>query len=187
MTEPDRPQGAGVGKIVLIVLAVLVGLGLLCCAGCWFAGGRVAWQVAGPQIAMTQEFSSKHGEGAVLLALPDPNAQNPQEMTFILTAQVQKPLTPELVTQIQDDAWRAYASAFAKGGLGVSRVAVAQHGPTPDWKANTVTAEEVAQRTGVPAPPDGEFLHEFKKDAVEDKVKLEVKVTPPTAPEEGQK
>jgi hypothetical protein len=177
MSEVEKPQGAGVGRIILIVAAVLLLLALLCCGGCWVMGGKYVWKAGMPQWAMSQEVAAKHGEGTVVLTLPEPRSDDPNRMDFVLTVQVQGELTPDRVRTLQDDAWRAYVNAFADGGLGVKRIAVAQSGvPTPDWKGNSVPADEVAARTGLPAPPDADWLDEMKKSKV--KIKTDVQTTP---------
>lgn len=180
MSDGEKAPGMGAGKIVLIVIAVLVGLGILCCVGGWFMGGNIAYKLTKPNIVMHQRMTAKYGADATAMALPDQGGKD-----FVIVATVNLDLTPEKVTEVQDEAWRAYVDAFSDGGVGVRRIAVARSGSaTPDWKSNTVDAEEVAARTGRPAPPDAEWLDTFRKSG---KGKLEVEVKTDAPAEDGPK
>lgn len=175
MSDEIKPSGPGPGKVILIVLAILVGLGAVCCGGMWFLGGNKAWPFVRGQIALQSAAEETLGQGSTIMVMPS------DDDDMVLLAGV-RDLDPAQVPEIQDKAWKAYCEAFRDGGLEVRRIGVGTLGgaarkdgegaaaepATPGkagisgWKKNVVKVEDVVARTGVAAPPEAEWLRELK-------------------------
>ena len=166
MSDGDKPAGVGAGKIVLIVLAVLVVLGAVCCGGMWMMGGKYAWQVGAASVQMTTELQQEFGDKAAIGFFPDDDGR------MVLAIALDGDLTPERAAQAQDSAWKAYCKAFSEGGLGIETVGVGRSGGGKGgivgWKDASVSATDVAGRTGCTAPPDAPWLEELRRKAEED-------------------
>jgi hypothetical protein len=178
MSDGEKPGGIGAGKVVLIVLAVLGGLCVVCSAGAWMLGGRYAWDMYQCSSAMTAAVQSAEGEKAAAALFPD------DEGRMVLALVLPDEPADDRVTALQDAVWKAYATAFAKGGLDVDVVGVGRAAPSKagitGWKSRSVPADEVAARTGVPAPPRAEWLDKLETDQLTIRVDTdEVKVETP--------
>jgi hypothetical protein len=153
------------GKIFLVVLLALAGLGLLCCGGVWFVAGDkimggIRFGVDSNKFveALREEF----GETASFALV------NNDQNQFTLAVGVPGELTPERVTEAQDEAWRIAADVFAENGFfPVSHVAIGEpttsgdaNSPPVNWMQNSVTVEELVRRTGVARPKIVPFLPE---------------------------
>jgi hypothetical protein len=163
------------GKIFLLVIAILAGLGLLCCGGVYaFWGDEIMSGVyfGTNSGKFVQRLQADYGQTAVFGVEPDAQHE------FVLTIGVEGDLTPERVREVQDGAWKIVGEVFGKDGfLPVKRLAVGkpltssmgQQGAVVDWADNIVSVEELTARTGVPAPPRVKFL---PKDLGKGRVKV---------------
>lgn len=163
MSDGEKPSGMGAGKIVLIVVAVLVVLGAICCAGLWLKGGKFI--KGGVQLTvgtgeMQAALLKEVGEGTTVQFLPDDDG------AMILAIGVTGEITDDRAREVQDTAWKAYCKAFEKGGFKVTQVGVGQPGgmnQVRGVRSHMVPVEEVAQRTSTPAPPMSEMFQEIER------------------------
>jgi len=168
------------GKLFLLVIAVLAGLGILCCGGVYvFWGDEI---VSGVRVTLNsgkfaQRLQAVYGKTAVF------GIEQTAQHQMLLTIGVEGNLTPERVRQVQDGAWKTFGEVFGKDGfLPIKQLAVGkpmtasmgQPGAVVDWSANMVSVEELVRRTGVPAPPMAKFLPKDLGDGV---VKVTVTTT----------
>jgi hypothetical protein len=152
------------GKIFLLVVGILAGLGIVCCGGLWLVAGdkiKAGITFGTDSAAFVQKLQKDYGKTAVFGIEKNDHAE------FILTIGAEGELTPERVTQIQDGAWKTFGEVFGKDGfLPVKHLAVGkpvggagkQRGAVIDWGRNVVSVEDLVKRTGVPAPPLVKFL-----------------------------
>ena len=152
------------GKIFLLIAGILGGLALLCCGA--------GWLLFGDKVMATFKFGQdttrfvERLQGDFGTAAFDFEQNDRGEM--VLAVGVKDELTEERVAEVQDTVWRAVSECFGKNGfLPVKHVAVGRpgaakgkHSTVLEWSAHSVTVEELAQRTGVPAPPLVKFLPE---------------------------
>jgi hypothetical protein len=147
------------GKIFLLVIGILAGLGILCCgAGYFFLGDKIRsiTSIAKDSVAFGENLQKEFGPTAMFQLLPNGKAK------FILAIGVEGDLTPERVAQVQNAAWKVFAESYRENGfVPVTQVAVgrpekgvkAGRGEVSDWAANLISVEELVKRTGVAAPP----------------------------------
>jgi len=147
------------GKIFLLVIGILAGLGILCCGGVYAFWGEEIMSGVSVTInsgKFAQRLQTDYGKTAVF------GIETTAEKEMLLTIGVEGELTPERVREVQDGAWRTYGEVFGKDGfLPIKHLAVGkpltastgQAGAVIDWSANVVSVEELVARTGVPAPP----------------------------------
>ena len=152
------------GKIFLLVLGILAGLGILCCgAGYLLLGDKIKAGIAfgTDSAAFVQKLQKDYGKTAVFGIEKNDRAE------FILTIGAEGELTPERVAEVQDGAWKTFGEIFGKDGfLPIRYLAVGrpvggpgkQRGAVIDWGKNVVSVEEMVKRTGVAAPPLVKFL-----------------------------
>lgn len=153
------------GKIFLLIVGILAGLGILCCGGIWIVAGdkiMAGIHFGTDSAAFAQDLQKEYGSTAIFGLAPN------DKQEFILTIGVDGELTPERVAAVQDGAWRAVGRTFGEHGFfPVKYVAIghpvagaqaAQQGSVVDWASNTVSVEELVARTGVAAPPNVKFL-----------------------------
>ena len=152
------------GKIFLLIVGILAGLGILCCGGIWFvAGDKIMSGIhfGTDSAAFVQRLQKDFGPTAHF------SIDKNDKMELILTIGVEGDLTPERVVEVQDTAWKAVGDTFGQHGfMPVKFLAVGhpvaggggQSGGVRDWAGNTVSIEELVARTGVPAPPNVKFL-----------------------------
>ena len=177
------------GKIFLLVLGILAGLGILCCgAGYLLLGDKIKAGIAfgTDSAAFVQKLQKDYGKTAVFGIEKNDRAE------FILTIGAEGELTPERVTQVQDGAWKTFGEIFGKDGfLPVRHLAVGrpvpggpsrQRGAVIDWGKNVVSVEELVKRTGVAAPPLVKFL---PAEINAEGGNVEVKVTTEEKDQEG--
>ena len=78
------------------------------------------------------------------------------------------------VPALQDRAWKVYCEAFQDGGLPVVGLGIgtARKGGNPvlKWTRNVVAIDEIAARTGIPAPATSTLF----EDLDEDELKVDV-------------
>jgi hypothetical protein len=162
MTEGEKPSGMGAGKIVLIVVAVLVVLGILCCGvGAFLARDKISQGVAfGKATAAFQERLVKDfGMGTLMTFAPDDDG-------MVLLVGVRPAPEPERIAELQDKAWRAYCESFAEGGIFVTSVAIGESAtaantnktPVLKWRKNMISVADLEARTGVKAPPPSQLF-----------------------------
>ena len=142
------------GRIILVSLGVLVGLGILCCGGAWlFMGDQIKGgiQMATGIASLQKRVQAEVDPGAVITMV---NADE-GGMDLVVGVPEDWELPPERVTELQDQAWRIYAESFETSVMPIRNVGVGrnQGGQAVSYRANLVSVEEVAARTGVPAPP----------------------------------
>jgi hypothetical protein len=147
------------GKIFLLVIGILAGLGLICCgAGYFFLGDkfRAAIPLLTDSIQFGERLQKEFGPTATCQFLQNGNAK------MILLVGVEGDLTPERVAQVQDGAWRVFAESYREHGfVPVTQLAVgrpekgarAGHGQVGEWTHNVVDVAELVKRTGIAAPP----------------------------------
>ncbi len=145
------------GKIVLLVVGILAGLGVLCCGvGYVFLGDKIK---AGFAIGKdTAQFILKLQKEFGPKTVFQPVTSGPAK--FILAIGVDEDLTPERVTDIQDHSWRIFAETYAEHGFAqVTNLAVGRpakgrsgRGAVDGWQDHMVSVEELVKRTGVAAP-----------------------------------
>jgi len=154
MSEGETaPSGARAGKIVLIVVAVLVGLGILCCGGGFLlVGDKVTamWQFGKASTELATGLQKEFGQGTSMNFI-----QDEEGMVFVVG--IPGGAKPEEVPALQDRAWKVYCEAFQDGGLPIVGLAVgtgtkAGGNLVRRWRKNIVSVEEIAARTGVAAP-----------------------------------
>jgi hypothetical protein len=149
--------------VVLIVVGVLAAA---CCGGLWFIGQKS--QQAAKQFEeltasaerLAVRVQTDWGPGATLTVEDDPSDPDSALMIVIFGVD-EEDLSPERVTELQDRAWKIYCEEFAESGGWAGKVAVGRTvGPetVEGWRQNIVTTEELAQRTGIAAPPLIEIL-----------------------------
>ena len=155
--------GGGVGKIILIVLAVLAGLGLLCAVGGWMLFGdylKMGTALGIGSGKFNEQLQADLGPGSFGTFLPDD-----VDGKFVIVVGVpEDQLTPERIPEIQDLVWKAYAGAFADGGFGPVRLGVGKtlgEQQSIGWRENQITVEELVERTGVAAPATNEKFAEL--------------------------
>ncbi len=141
------------GKIVLVIVAGVVVLGLAFCAVLGIVLRDYIKTAVHSVKGMTQLTATmqKHLGGKIAVTML-PNDRNES----VLLLGVEEELTPERVVELQDLYWREYAANFAEGGFAVKHVAIGRRtakGLVSDWAKNSIPIEEVAARTGVPVPP----------------------------------
>jgi hypothetical protein len=172
------------GKIFLLVVGILLGLGILCCGGGYLLFGEKIKSViefGTDTAAFVGRLRTEFGDTASFdLVKNDKN-------DMVLAIGVPGELTPEKVPESQDKAWRAFADSFGKHGfvpvrwVAIGRPIVGsgsgkQRGTgVVDWSANMVSTDELVRRTGVPAPPLAKFLPEDLDERMHG-VKVDVKV-----------
>lgn len=154
MSEGGKSEGMGAGKIVLIVVLVLGGLGVLCCGGFLVlfreqVGAGINLGMAGPKLA--QRLAADIGPGATFSPVPG----NDGGMTMLFG--IPRAFTADEVAGLQDTAWRAYCEAYADGGFDVTGVAIGTVDPkdpmsVKGWAEHTVSVADIESRTGVKAP-----------------------------------
>ncbi len=167
------------GKIFLVVIGAIAGLGILCCGIGWLLwGDKVMAGISFGKNATVyvQRLQKDFGETAIFGIEKNDRAE------MVLTIGVDGELTPERVTEVQDGAWRALGEAFGTDGfLPVRQLAVGrpvknesggQAGTVVEWGKNVVDVDELVKRTGVAAPKNVAFLpEEFDGKGVKFKVK----------------
>lgn len=182
MSESEKPGGFGAGKVVLVVLAVLGGLCVLCSVGAWMLGGRYAWDMYQCTTSMNASVQAVHGEKSTAAIFPD------DEGRMVLALVLAADAPDDKVAEYQDQVWRAYAEAFAPGGLDVDVVGVGRAAPSKagisGWKDRSVPASEVAARTGVPAPKRAEWLDKLDKDQITIRIDAD-ETEPADGPQDG--
>src|SRR5689334_13032564 len=102
------------GKIFLLVIGVLAGLGILCCgAGYFFFGDAIkgAFSIGKDSIVFVERLQKDYGPNTVFQPIPSGNGK------LIVAIGVEGDLTPERVTQIQDGAWKIFAEAYKEHGF----------------------------------------------------------------------
>ncbi len=154
------------GKIFLLIAGILGGLALICCGGFWLMfGDKVMSGISfGKNTArFQQKLLSDFGADSAFEFKQNDKAE------FILAVAVKDELTPERVTKLQDDVWRAVGDCFGQDGFfPIKHVAIGHpgpgskpgHGVVIDYSANSVSVDELVKRTNVPAPPLVKFLPE---------------------------
>jgi hypothetical protein len=147
------------GKIFLLVLGILAGLGILCCgAGYLLMGDKIKSAIAiGKDMASFMGTLQKElGSGTAFQLVPNGNAK------FILVVGVEGELTPERVADVQDKTWKLFADAFKTDGfMTITHVAVgkpekggrASHQEVSDWAGHQISLADIVKRTGIAAPP----------------------------------
>lgn len=176
------------GKIFLLILGILAGLGILCCGGIWLvAGDKIMAGISFGRnaAAYVERLQKDFGETAIF------GLEKNDRTEMVLTIGVEGELTPERVALVQDTAWKALGEVFgADGFLPVRQLAVGRpmkqegggkSGAVIEWGRNVVDVEELVRRTGVPAPKNTAFLPE-EFDGKQ--VKIQVKVGKESGPEE---
>lgn len=168
MSDGEKPPGPGVGKVVLIVVAVLVGLGVLCCG----IGGymlrdkiRAGVQFGTSSAAFDQRLKADFGPRTTMTFVPDDDGR------LVVVVGVEGGPTPENLAESQDKAWRAYCEAYADGGMPVGSLGIGTAGqpgksPVTSWRKNVATAEELAGRTGVTAPVTSPLFESLDPDKI---------------------
>lgn len=171
MSDGDRPAGMGAGKIVLIVVAVAVGLGILCCGvGAFMARDKISQTVSftTASAAFQTRLASDFGAGTMMNFVPDDDG-------MVLLVGVRPAPTEENLAELQDKAWRVYCEVYKDGGLPITSLAIGEgaapanagKNPVRRWRKNVVTVEELAERTGVPAPPVSKLFEGMDQNSVQ--------------------
>lgn len=176
------------GKIFLLILGIVAGLGVLCCGAGWLLwGDKIKAGVSFGQNATVyvQRLQKDYGEKAIF------GIEKNDRQEMVLTIGVEGELTPERVTEVQDGAWKALGDVFGTDGfLPVRQLAVGRplehegggkSGAVVEWGKNVVDVETLVQRTGVPAPKNVGFLPEEFDGK---RVKIKVSVGADGKPEE---
>jgi hypothetical protein len=147
------------GKIFLLVIGILAGLGILCCgAGYLFLGDKIKtiFSMGKDSMVFAERLKKEYGQAAMFQLLPNGKAK------FILAVGVDGDLSPERVAQVQNGVWKIFAETYKERGfVPVTQLAIgrpekgvkAGRGEVSDWAANLVSADELVKRTGIAAPP----------------------------------
>ena len=145
------------GKIFLVIVCVVVGLGILCCGGVfliWNKEIRATYDVTMDSVAFVQRLQAQYGPSTAFQMLPDGDKQ------FIIAIGVEGELTPERVAEVQDGVWKILSEVYGKNGfVPVRHVAIGHPSGSPgsqavqDWPKNMVSAEDLVKRTGIQPPP----------------------------------
>ena len=168
------------GKIFLLIVGIIAGLGVLCCGVGWLLwGDKITAGIAFGKnaAAYVERLQKDYGTTAIFGIEKNDRAE------MVLTIGVEGDLTPERVTEIQDGAWKALGEVFgADGFLPVRQLAVGhpmkqegggKAGAVIEWGKNVVDVEELVKRTGVAAPKNVGFLpEEFDGRGMNFKVKV---------------
>jgi hypothetical protein len=176
--QGSAPQRGGwsAGKIVLVSVLVLTGLGALCCGGAFLLFKDEVTSIfrfSGGVVRLQQAVQAEVAHDAKVSLVPS------DEPGVDLALGVSEELSEERAEELQDQYWRIYARAFANGGfrvrrLGVGRLGGEGRGRTVDLgTVRWVSVDELVERTGVAAPPVDEKLspfldEEFDEDDDED-------------------
>jgi hypothetical protein len=154
------------GKIFLLVIGILAGLGVLCCGiGYLVFGDKIVaiYKITQDSIAFRDRLRKDFGKGAAF------GFEKNDHGEMIVTIGAEGELTPERVREVQDGAWKAIGDTYGKDGfLPVKHLAVGKPVPRSgddeemasvvDWGKNVVSVDELVKRTGVPAPPVAKFF-----------------------------
>lgn len=170
----EQKSGSNVGKIVLIVVLVLCGVGAVCGGVLWYFG-KSGFELAKSSAAFQQSLVAEFGPDVRF----QPVTPQPQNLVLAVGFGEEEDLSPEHVRELQDEVWKLYTEAFADAGMPFTKsVAVGrghgaqQGGYVSDWEENQVSVEELTQRTGIAAPPPSSI-----EKLVPEKAKI--KVNPP--------
>lgn len=152
-------SGWSPGKIFLVIVCVVLGLGILCCGGVFLMYGdkiKSGFSFATEMGEFSIRLQNELGKGSMV------TFQQNDKLEWIMVVGLPGELTEERVREAQDKAWKAASEIFAKDGfLPVKEVAVGtpvkpspgSTGGVSGWAKNSVRIDELVQRTGCPAPP----------------------------------
>jgi hypothetical protein len=181
------------GKIFLLILGILAGLGLLCCGAGWLLMGdkiKAGFAFATDVKEFEKSVRTEFGPTAAFDLRDGGNAQ------FTLLIGVDGELTPQRVTEVQDRAWKLFGEHFAKNGFfHVEEVGVGhptsgkkrQGKGVKDWRGNVVATSELIKRTGVAEPPIPNFLPDDVKMQISGHSEDEDEAADDEAPDDKEK
>lgn len=163
MSEGTTPsKGMGAGKIVLIVVLVVLGLGAICCGiGALFVGPKMKQgiQFGTSTAAFAQKLIAEFGDGSTFNPVPGESGG------FTLLVGIPRDFADDEVAALQDRVWAAYCECHAEGGYPVSGVAVGRVDPAnptavKGWMKNMIPVADLESRTGKKCPKVLEFMAE---------------------------
>jgi hypothetical protein len=151
----SEQKSGNVGKIVLIIVLVLCGLGAACGGVMWyFASPGI--EIAKSSVSFQQALTAEFGPGVTF----QPISTQPQSVILAVGLPGSEELTEEGAREAQDKIWTLYAQSFASGGMPFARslaVGSASGGGLSGWEQHEISIDDLVARTGVAAPPASRY------------------------------